>query len=92
MREHERRELLLIEQHLLAQAPELIELFGTQPSRRRRDPGRRTLHVLAAVLALLGVFLSELPLLLAALALVAMSVVYWTVYSEEAVQPDRQRR
>lgn len=71
MREHERRELLVIEQNLLAEAPELAELFARLAEPRRSGGGRRALRWLAAILLLLGVVLVEVPLLLGALVLAA---------------------
>lgn len=77
MREHERQELLVIEQHLLAEAPELAELSARLAEPRRSRHGRRTLRWLAAILLLLGVVLVEVPLLLGALVLAGMSVIRW---------------
>jgi hypothetical protein len=44
MREHERRELHVIEQNLLAEAPELAEQFASLAEYRRSGRGRRTVR------------------------------------------------
>jgi hypothetical protein len=77
MRAHERRELHVIEQNLLADAPELAEQFASLAESRRSGWGRRTVRWLAAILLLLGVVLWEVSLLLGALVLAAVSVVRW---------------
>jgi hypothetical protein len=63
MEGHEGRELLVIEQNLLADAPELAELFDRLAEPRQHEPDRRAPRLLAAIL------------LLGALVLVAMSVI-----------------
>ena len=75
MKDRERRELVVIERELRAEAPELVALFDP-PVRRR---GLRTALWLAGVLLPLSAFLDDMTVLLGALALVAMSVVPWTV-------------
>ena len=88
MREHERRALLVIEQNLLAEAPELAELFDRLAEPRRSVHARKALRLLAAILLLLGVVLVEVSLLLGALVLAGMSVIWWT----EQAGPDEPDR
>jgi hypothetical protein len=78
MSEHERRALLVIEQNLLAEAPELADLFDRLAEPRPNKHGRTVLRVLAGILLLLGVVLVEASLLLGALVLAGMSVIRWT--------------
>jgi hypothetical protein len=92
MREHERRELLVIEQNLLAEAPELAELFARLAAPCWSERRRRALRWLAAILLLLGVVLVEVPLLLGALVLAGMSVIRWTVQAVGVDELDRRRR
>jgi hypothetical protein len=91
MREHERRELLVIEQNLRAEAPELEELFARLAEPRWIGRGRRTLRWLAAILLLLGLVLWQIPLLLGAVVLAGMSVTRWTVQEVGADELDRRR-
>ena len=88
MREHERRALLVIEQNLLAEAPELSELFDRFAEPRGNVHARKALRLLAAILLLLGVVLVEVSLLLGALVLAGMSVIWWT----EQAGPDEPDR
>jgi hypothetical protein len=88
MREHERRALLVIEQNLLAEAPELAELFGRLAEPRRNVRARKVLLLLAAILLLLGVVLLEVSLLLGALVLAGLSVIC----TERAAGPDEPDR
>jgi hypothetical protein len=89
MREHERRVLLVIEQNLLAEAPELAELFDRLAEPRRNVHARKALRLLAASLLLLGVVLLEVSLLLGALVLAGLSVIRWT---EQPTGPDESDR
>ena len=88
MREHERRALLVIEQNLLAEAPELSELFDRLAEPRGNVHARKALRLLAAILLLLGVVLVEVSLLLGAVVLAGMSVIWWT----EQAGPDEPDR
>lgn len=90
MREHERRALLVIEQNLLAEAPELAELFD-RLAEPRRNVHRKALRLLAAILLLLGVVLVEVSLLLGALVLAGMSVIRWTEQAGPD-EPDQRGR
>jgi hypothetical protein len=85
MREHERRVLFVIEQNLLADAPEMAELFDQLAEPRRNEPARWALRLLAAILLLLGVVLVDVSLLLGALVPAALSVIRWP---EHAAGPD----
>jgi hypothetical protein len=91
MREHERRALLVIEQNLLAEAPELAEKFD-RLAEPRRNVHRKALRLLAAILLLLGVVLVEVSLLLGALVLAGMSVIRWTEQAAGPDEPDRSGR
>lgn len=75
MRDHERRELQVIEEELRAQAPELAALFDPPATSR----GPRPRLVLAAGLLLLGLLLGDPTASLGALALLAGWAVPWTV-------------
>jgi Protein of unknown function (DUF3040) len=92
MREHERRELHVIEQNLLAEAPELAEQFASLAEYRRSGRGRRTVRWLAAILLLLGVVLWEVSLLLGALVLAGVSVVRWSAQAVGTDELDRRCR
>jgi len=88
MRHDERRKLLIIEQNLVAEAPELAALFGT-PAR----PGRRAYHGLITWfligLLVLGVLLDDTTIVLGAFALLSVSVVRWIVRATGAHKTSR---
>jgi hypothetical protein len=88
MREHQRRALLVIEQNLLAEAPELGELFDQLAEQRRLVRLRKALRLLAAILLLAGVVLLEVSLVLGALVLAGMSVIWWTERPAGRAEPD----
>jgi hypothetical protein len=83
MREHEQRELLVIEENLVAEAPKLAELFDELDMARQSSRLARTLRWLAVALLFLGLALGEGLLLLGALVLVGMGIIRWTVRSVE---------
>jgi hypothetical protein len=81
MRRRERRQLLLIERHLVAEAPELAALFDAQTRpRRRADVGLVAWWSLVGLLVL-GVLLADTTVVLGAYALLSASVVRWIVRS-----------
>jgi hypothetical protein len=90
MREHERRVLLGIEQNLLAEAPELADLFDRLAEPWLNKHARKALRLLAGILLLLGVVLVEVSLLLGALVLAGMSVIRWTEGWAGPDEPDRR--
>jgi hypothetical protein len=79
MEDRERRELLVIEENLVAEAPELAELFDGLEAARRSGWGRRAIGWLAVALLLLGAVLGEASLLLGALVLAGMAASRWSV-------------
>jgi len=83
MRRHERRELVIIEQNLVAESPELAALFGAHAR-----PGRRARDGLVAWfpigLLALGVLLDDTTILLGAYGLLSVSIVRWIVRSTGA--------
>lgn len=89
MRRHERRKLLIIEQNLVAESPELAALFGTRarPGRRARD-GRIARWFLIGLLVL-GVLLGDTTILLGAYAVLSVSIVRWIVRSTGANKTGR---
>lgn len=89
LRDDERRQLLLIEQNLLAEAPELAEQFARLAPRSRSGRGYRTMVWLAASVSLLGVVLGEVRLVLGALVLLAVSAVLLPAPVTAPDQPDR---
>ena len=90
MRDRERRELLVIETNLLAEAPELAALFGAlgRPGRRERDD--RIARWFLIGLLVLGLLLEDATVLLGAYALLSVSVVRWIVRSMGADQSRRR--
>ena len=89
MRHDERRKLLIIEQNLVAEAPELAALFGT-----RARPGRRAHHPLITGLLIgllvLGVLLDDTTIVLGAFALLSAAVVRWIVRPSGARETRRR--
>jgi hypothetical protein len=83
MREHEQRELLVIEENLVAEAPELAELFDALDMTRQSSRLTRALRWLAVALLFLDLALGEGLLLLGALVLTGIGVNRWTVRSFE---------
>ncbi len=92
LRDDERRQLLLIEQNLVAEAPELADQFARLAPRRRSGRGHGTVVWLAASVLLLGVILGEVRLVLGALVLVAVSPVLLPAPVTAPDEPDRRCR
>lgn len=91
MRDHERRELLVIEENLLAEAPELAARFDGLAEAPRIGRRRRVAWWLAVALLLLGVLLGDAWLLLGALLLARTTVVPRRVRAAPVDELDRRR-
>ncbi len=88
----ERRQLHVIEQNLLAEAPQLADQFARLATARRSGRGRRTVLWTPAITLLLAVILGNVPLLLGALVLVAVSAVLVPPPAAAPDEFDRRRR
>jgi hypothetical protein len=88
MREDERRRLLVIEQNLIAEAPELARLFDPPRPARRVRRRRAALWLITALLPI-SAALADGTVLVGALALLAMTVVRWTAATVELDGPRR---
>jgi hypothetical protein len=84
VRDREKRELLVIEKNLLAESPELAALFGPLAHPGRRERNDRSARWFLIGLLVLGLLLEDTPVILAAYALLSVSVVRWIVRSTGA--------